>query len=74
MRSFLNKIETNPELQIPLPFKENPKRKSLILGLIAFTITSISILILLNYDPSNPNAEKDLTHSTSSVQAAKCLP
>jgi|JI10StandDraft_1071094.scaffolds.fasta_scaffold67282_5 hypothetical protein len=61
MRSFLNKIETNPELQIPLTFKENPKQKSFILGLIIFIIISISILILLNYDPSNPNAEKDLT-------------
>ncbi len=61
MRSFLNKIETNPQVQILHPFKQNPNHKHILFGLIVFIITSISIIILLNYDPSNPNAEKDLT-------------
>jgi len=61
MRSILNKLDTNPHIQIPDAFKQNPKRKSFLFGLTIFTIISFSILILLNYDPSNPNAEKDLT-------------
>ena len=61
MRSILNKLDTNPNVQKPKPVRENPPKKSAIFGLTLLTIISISIIILLNYDPSNPNAEKDLT-------------
>ncbi len=61
MRSSLNKFDTNPEIQTPLSSKQNPENNSFLIGIIVLIVISISILTILNYDPSNPNAEKDLT-------------
>jgi hypothetical protein len=61
MRFFLNKFDTGSDINATPYSKRNPKDKILISGFILLTLLAISIFILLNYDPSNPNAEKDLT-------------
>ncbi|MBK8395837.1 MAG: hypothetical protein IPL26_11445 [Leptospiraceae bacterium] len=61
MAYFLNKLDTSPELTTTSYSKRNPAKRIFISGIILFIIIAISIFILLNYDPSNPNAEKDLT-------------
>ena len=61
MAYFLNKLDTSPELTTTSYSKRNPAKRIFISGIILFIIIAISIFILLNYDPSNPNTEKDLT-------------
>jgi hypothetical protein len=58
MRFFLNKFDTSPELNSTSAFKRKPMGKILFYGLI---LIAFSTLLILNYDPGNPNAEKDLT-------------
>ncbi|MBP7283443.1 MAG: hypothetical protein KBA66_17800 [Leptospiraceae bacterium] len=70
MAYFLNKLDTSPQITPTSYSKRNPIKRILISGIILLIIIAISTFILLNYDPSNPNAEKDLTRSASSVQAA----
>lgn len=61
MRYFLNKLDTSPQIDTTSFLKGNPIKGILITGIILLFFISISAFFILNYDPSNPNAEKDLT-------------